>query len=311
MLKLVKHIALLLFVIIIADRVIGTVLEHMFYKQKHGDDFITLYMLDSTRADILILGSSRASHHYVSDSIEKYTGLKTFNGGRDNMGIHYTEATVKELLKRHRPRYIIFDIIPYNFIKGNQNSETYFQIQSTVLLPFANRHPGLYTAIGAMKQEEVWKAKAIKTYAFNSLMGSIFQNAYTHLGHQQIKGYEPLDGHIDTANYHQQLFAFTPIQNGIDTAAFDVLKSCLDECHRSGVQAVICFSPFYFPYHHEPQLLTFFNTLCTKYHTLLLDHASDTLFTKHPELFYDELHLNNAGASFFSHRLAEKLSYTP
>jgi hypothetical protein len=165
MIKLLKNIVLLLLLTVLADRLIGTALEALFYKQHHGDDYITIEVMDSTKADIIVVGSSRASHHYISDTIEKYTGLSVFNGGRDNMGIHYTKATIREMLKRHTPKYIVLDIIPYNFINDNQNNSKYFEVQTSVLLPFAHRQQGLYEAIGQINKQEVWKSKGIKTYA--------------------------------------------------------------------------------------------------------------------------------------------------
>ncbi len=307
MLKLFKHIVLLLIILVVADRIIGSVLEHFLYKQHHGDDYITIQTLDSTTADIIILGSSRASHHYISDSIEQYTGLKTFNGGRDNMGIHYTKAIIAELLKRHRPKYIILDIIPYAYINDNQHNKKYFDVQTSVLLPFANQHKGLYADISAISQEEVWKSKLIKSYAYNSLAGSIFQNTYTHMGHAQIKGYEPLSGKIDTANYHQQLFTFTPVEKGLDTNSFTLLKQSLQLCNEHGVKAVICFSPFYYQYQPEKILVDEFMKIASSYNCSVLNFSADSTFVKNPDLFYDELHLNNEGAGIFSKKIAEEI----
>lgn len=308
MIKLFKHILLLLIITVVADRLIGTLQEYIFYQQHHGDDYITIQVLDSTKAAVIIVGSSRASHHYISDSLEHYLGLSVFNGGRDNMGIHYTKATINEMLKRHKPKFIIFDVIPYAFLNNNQNASNYLDVQTSVLLPFANKHRGLYDDIGVISQAEVWKSKLIKMYAYNSLIGSTIQNSYTHIGHQQFNGYEPLSGKIDTANYHQPLFTIPTIKEGIDSHAFTLLEESLQLCKDNGVIPVICFSPFYYPYHHEKEIIQRFQVIATSFHCQLLDYSSDPTFTNNATLFYDELHLNKDGAAIFSKKIAEHIS---
>lgn len=307
MLRFAKNSLLLLLLLVLADRLTGTMLEYFFYRQHHGDDYITMQVLDSTRADIIVMGSSRASHHYIPDTIEAYSGLTCFNGGRDNMGIHYTRACLRQMLERYQPKYVVLDLIPYNFILDNQHNQKYFDVQSSVLQPFASRHPLIYEDIAGIDPWEVWKNKCIKTYAFNSLAGSIVQNAFTHIGHAQVKGYEPLKGAIDPATYGKQVFSFTPVSKGIDTGAFRVLEDCLRLCQSHSVKVVLCFSPFYFTYHPEAALLERYQTLAAQYGAMLLDYSAGEDYTGKANLFYDELHLNDEGARMFSVKLADEI----
>src|SRR5579885_1123861 len=47
------------------DFVIGSALRYFYFKQDSGLLYRTTYSMDSTRAEILIFGSSTANHHYV------------------------------------------------------------------------------------------------------------------------------------------------------------------------------------------------------------------------------------------------------
>jgi hypothetical protein len=308
MLQLIRHTLLLFALLLIGDRLIGALLENIFYKQYHGDDHITMHVLDSVRCEILIMGSSRASHHYISDSLEHYTGKTVFNGGRDNMGIHYTYAVTEVLLKRHQPEFIVFDIIPYNYIKGSQDAVNYLSTQTTTLLPFASRHPDLYAHIEHISKLEMWKGKAIKTYAYNSLIGTIIQNAFTPYGHQQQKGYELLHGEINPRQYTRQLYPYPDSKAGIDSSAFNLLEKTLIACRKQGVTPVLCFSPCYFPYQHEQQIIQAFREMAIKYSCALYDFSTDTTYTKKAAYFYDELHLSHKGAIRFTREVAEKLN---
>ena len=100
----------------VADRLIGAALERGFYRQQHGDDIVTRYVLDSTREDLIVFGSSRASHHYKTRLAEQKLGFPVYNGGRDNMALgrllarkvgvtpsaaHISESTAASSYLRH------------------------------------------------------------------------------------------------------------------------------------------------------------------------------------------------------------------
>jgi hypothetical protein len=206
MYNFIKNIFILLAIIIVADRLSGMVLQKMFYAQTHGDDATSIATIEHPDADVLILGSSRASHHFISDTIESITGLKTFNGGRDNMGIHYVAGILPSIVQKHAPKYLILDIIPNNFCVGGQSTQQYFDVQTTTLLPFANKNKSIMDYVSYLNKTEAWKTKLCATYAYNSLVGAMVQNTYTHLGHIAIKGYEPIYTNIDTNIYKKALF---------------------------------------------------------------------------------------------------------
>ena len=90
----VKKLLVLVLILFATDRLIGMLLEKTFYQQKRGDAQNTIHLVEEANEDLIIMGSSRASHHYRSDILEKETGLTTFNGGRDEMVITYIYATL-------------------------------------------------------------------------------------------------------------------------------------------------------------------------------------------------------------------------
>jgi hypothetical protein len=298
--KFAIHISLLLLILIVLDRICGAVLENLFYKQTHGDEFVSIELLEHSKADVLLLGSSRASHHFISDSIEQQTGMTVYNGGRDNMGIHYINAVVPEILNRYTPKYIVIDLIPNNFCKGSQDVQGYFDIQSSALLPFANKHQPFYNCVQQYNSLEVYKAKYIKCYAYNSLIGSMIQNTFTKIGHTQIKGYEPLATGIDTTVYKKPFSNEFNLQPSLDSTSFQLFEQTIQACQAKGVKVIVCFSPFYFERPIRQNVQAFFQRLSTAYQFPILDYCTDSNYMHHSALFYDELHLNNHGAAMLS-----------
>ncbi|MFT3946320.1 MAG: hypothetical protein QM763_05035 [Agriterribacter sp.] len=297
--KLFKKIFILFIIVFVCDRVGAFFLENIFYKQKHGDDAATIYLLDSTKADILVFGSSRASHHYVSDIFEKKLNTVFFNGGRDKMGLHYSFAILEVLLKRHKPKVILFDLMPTSLFKINNEEEIkkYNDIQTNTLLPFANAHPGIYNTIDELNKIEKYKSKICKTYNYNSLFGTIIQNAYTNLGHTSIKGYEPVYGSIDKKSYSKPLFPFPATDNAIDTTAIEILNRCVNICVQNDVKPIILISPFYFEIPVYKNLEIALKEIAKN--TTVYDFSRDSFYVKNNNLFYDEWHLNHTGASLF------------
>ncbi|MEZ5045655.1 MAG: hypothetical protein R2831_01540 [Chitinophagaceae bacterium] len=297
---------LLLFSLFVLDRVVAFVLEKFFYKQYHGDDYVSIQLFDSTQADILILGSSRASHHYIPDTITKYTSHSVYNGGRDNMGIHYIYSALNIVSKRYKPQYVILDLIPHAFLKGNQDQEHYFATQIATLLPFAQKHSSIYEDVKKLNPREYYISKLSKAYAYNGLLGTIAQNAFTHFGHTQEKGYEPLSGSIDSATYTKAIFPYPATDISIDSTAFQYLEKCIALCLKNNMKPILCFSPNYFPSPSYAALMQHFETIVQKHHIALFDFSHNEQFTLHPLWFYDELHLNHAGASVYSKILIDR-----
>jgi hypothetical protein len=296
----IKKILLLLVSLIVIDRLGAIILEKMFYSQHHGDDYVSIQTIKDTTADVLIMGSSRASHHYNCAIIEKLTGLNTYNGGRDMMGIHYVEAILPIRFKAHPPKVLVLDIMPNNFCKGGQDGQKYFDILHNTLLPFANKYPSIMDYIKTQSSITALQAKACASYAYNSMVGTMFQNTFTHLGHQQVKGYEPIYSAIDSLKLLQPLFNENNLQDVFDTSSFQSLINILEVCKQNNTRVIVVFSPFYFQRKVLPSSSIKFNALQQQYGFKLLDYTNNANYTQHAKLFYDELHLNDTGAGLLS-----------
>jgi hypothetical protein len=303
--KLGINLIILLGILLVMNLIISYLMERLFYEQTHGDDYVTIEVLEKTKAEVIILGSSRASHHFISDSIECRTNLSVYNGGRDNMGIHYINAVIPEILSRYTPKYIVLDIIPNAYCVGYHNKQSYIHIQSSTLLPFANKHPRIYNCVKKIAPMEVIKSKWIKIYPYNSLIGSALQNTFTHFGHSQYKGYEPLISELDTIRYNKPFENDSALSEIIDSTATQLLEETIQLCQQKNVKVLICFSPFYFKRPTKFVIDDYFKSLSNKNSIPILDLTKDNRFQKNYKLFYDEMHLNDDGAIILSGEISK------
>ena len=58
-------------ILFLLDFFLGNLLKYMYFRQGFGELYLTTYAIDSTKANVLIFGSSTANHHYNSKIFEK------------------------------------------------------------------------------------------------------------------------------------------------------------------------------------------------------------------------------------------------
>ncbi len=303
---LLRRSLILLLILVVADRIIGAGLEWSFYRQKHGDEIVTRYAIDSTREDVLIFGSSRASHHYHTRLMDSLLGRSVYNCGRDEMGISYTNALLPLVYKRYAPKCIIVEVLPTEL--SGVDAAPGIQRVSTRLLPYAHRHPELWPAVAYAGKIEVYKAAVSRIYAYNSLIGAIFQNTYTNLAHTTDRGYEPLNAEIDSATFKPTHWMAMEQLTGVDLELAARFTAILDTAAAHGTKAIVVISPFYYPLkvanNESYQTLP---RLAAQHGALFLDWSADPRFLMHPKLFNDDVHLNDRGARLYTTLMEDTL----
>jgi hypothetical protein len=302
-LKLIGKLAILLAILFVCDRLVGMLLENLFYKQTHGDDVVSIQLIEKANEEILVMGSSRASHHYNAALLENATGMTCFNGGRDEMTITYSNAILPVIYKRYTPKVLVLDLTPSELTAASHGEVVYQRI-STVLLPFSNRHKELLPTIALAGETEIWKSKVSHIYPYNSLIGSSVQNAFTNVGHHSIKGFEPIPGKIDTNYYKTPAMNFN-VLGIVEPKLQAKLQNIVDIAKSHNTRLIAIISPFYFPleldknesYHTIKQMM---ETNGVEFYDFT--HASP--FLNNPTLFYDEVHLNDSGANIYTQTIA-------
>ena len=176
---------LLLLIVYAADYTCGGILRYFYFRQSSGWNYRTTYSMEKTTADLLIIGSSRASQQYHPEVLEPRLQLSYYNCGRDGNFMLYSYAVLKTILKRHTPKMIILD-----FIKGQfkENHNEYDRL--SILLPYYKNHPEIRPIIELRSRLEKYKLLS-NTYPYNStLFNTIIGNtAFNKERQKDIKGY--------------------------------------------------------------------------------------------------------------------------
>jgi len=296
--KITGNIGLVLIVVFIFDLAIGKTLRHFYFTETSGLHYRTTYSIDSTKADILVFGSSRANHHYVPEVFEDSLKMSFYNTGRDGNTILYNLAVFKSIIKRYTPKIIIFDLMASEL---NYNIQSYDRLSS--LQPYYFQHSEIQDIVKLRGPFESFKLGS-SIYPFNSSITTIIVGnlGFNKKRKGDNKGYIPLFGSIMDTN-------LTRSENYIinyDTTKIQALNYITKTCKSKNIKLVFIQSPFYArgKTNASTQLIA---EIANNNGSIFFNYLNDPIFIKHPGYFKDINHLNNDGAIYFSTIIAHSL----
>ena len=85
--KFLINISIFIAIVAVVDISLGKTFYWLQSTKAKGRTQTEYYICNELNADILVMGSSRATHHYVAQMISDSLGKTCFNGGQDGNGI--------------------------------------------------------------------------------------------------------------------------------------------------------------------------------------------------------------------------------
>ena len=158
-----RKIVIIVGFLVLIDRGLGIILQHYYLKISHGEQGRTTFVIDSCHSETIILGSSRAAHHYVSQVISGKLKTTIYNAGKDKQRLRYCQALLDMLYRRYSPKQIILDLNPTAFEKNENGLD-----ELSILLPYYRSHPEIRSIVNERNRFEWIKAYS-DLYRFNSL----------------------------------------------------------------------------------------------------------------------------------------------
>jgi hypothetical protein len=295
---------LLLFGIVsIFDFTIGKTLEHFYFSQTSGNLYRTTYSLDSTKADILIFGSSRANHHYDTQVIADSLGMSCYNTGRDGNFLLYNYAIFKTIVNRYTPKIVILDV---NKNELSSNATEYERLSA--LLPYKNRNSAIEQTISLKGPYEKIKCLS-KIYPYNSMLLTIAigNTKLNQKRHKDVNGYIPLNGFWNHKNNEpSEPDDFKKIDKNKDKA----IREIIEDCRAKGIRLLLVHSPILVQSMRSNSIDPI-QEIANTYKVEFLDFSSNADFSNNNRLFVNPTHLNAIGAKHFSEILVEYLLKNP
>ena len=289
---------LLLSIIVFADQVIGRTLRYLYFKQQSGLYYRTTYAIDSTKAKMLVFGSSRANHHYVPDIFEDSLNLSFYNTGRDGNFILFNYAVFKSVINRYTPDIVIFDINNNELCKDETSYE-----RLSALLPYYRNHKEIHDVVELRSSFEKYKLLS-EIYPFNSSLATII------LGNLELNKTRKLDnnGYVSLHNIigDTVLYEIHSMAEVLDQNKINAVTEIIELCNIRNIQLVFIQSPLYAIVNNSASI-DYFEILDKKNKVVFWNFSKTPELLKTPSFFQDQHHLNNDGAIWFSNLLVQKI----
>jgi hypothetical protein len=291
--KFLRAFAVVIVLIYIMDFLIGSALKWLYQNQKSGYLYRSNYCIDSTRSNYLVIGSSRANHHYDSRIFEKELNDSFYNCGRDGQNIIYSCAMASAIVHRYKPKLIIIDIRPNEFTMRDED-------KLSSLLPYHN-NPAIKPFLKYYSQYEDLKLLS-HIYPYNSLLASLIAGVSgKNMGMEDYHGYIRLNGVLQ----NKSLIEFKE-KGQVDSMKLEAFTELLSLLNEKQIRTFVIISPLYEKY-ESTLTARISSNVCSRYPSVKFLNFADTALFKDFELYKDQTHLNQSGAKLFSMAIAKRI----
>ena len=284
----------LLFVL---DRAVGAWLRHVYDATTRGEVGRIHHVMDSVDAPMIVLGSSRALHHYVPEVMEDSLGMAFYNCGFEAQGITTNYPLLRGMTQRYLPQVILYDATYHYDVEEGAYTRNISNVR---------RMAGLQCRDSILIAHNKWERLRLLShiYPYNSTLAELILQRTTPGVYDDPKmanGYIPLFNTLDTAT---ATFTHEPETVTKDPIKMENMEEMMKRYHD---RLIICASPMYRPEKISPQKFGELRKLCNKYQVPFIDLSDDEQFVGKPELWDDTDHLNDRGARLYTTRIAHEV----
>lgn len=298
--KFLIKVVFFLFLLFVVDSGIGILFvglkDYGLIKNPENMWLKTPFVLEKVNSDIIIIGSSKASHHYIPQLIEDSLRLSVYNCGQDGCFFLYQNCIINMILERYQPKCIIWDIQPESFTQVNKNFE-YQNIR--FLSPYYRNNKWAMEYINGESFMMKYRMKS-NMFAYNSkVLNYIFplfsKNDMTLNGYLPLpnKGYDyPMLVVEKESAYNSNLYFL------------EMLSNTIKRCVSLGVELHLFISPVLSEKSNASKSAELdIEAIATSHDISIHNYHSSKLFLDDVSLFKDMGHMNDKGAHLFTNQV--------
>lgn len=295
------------------DVLCGKFLYYAFNKQLSGQSHSISYTLDECNADVMIFGNSRAQLHYSPSVFKKTLGLTCYNAGIDGgHSILFSEAIFSEMIKRHHPKIVIFEVDPKRYYYSEEEYD-----KLAILLPFITKHPDLNKTLYLKGPfEKIKKASFVYRFNYAGFLNIILEGIiHRKKGSEEMQdGFSPRNNvfkgfYNDSENKQMKKdYSANAKQPEIDSNEVAALLRVIETSNQKGIKLYFINSPVFSSTYVETdtKVQSLIRNLILDKGQEYWDYSSDKEW-RNNNFFSDRKHLNKEGALKFSNLIANRI----
>lgn len=279
--------------LLVVDRIGGYMMSYLTANSNTVSVGRISYAIHRSTSDLLILGSSRAQHHYVSTILEDSLNMSVYNAGIDEAeGINVQLPLLQIILERYTPKMVILEVS-----EGDFNTTVKTDNIISLLAPYYGISDAADSMFAYYKKSLPYEVSHLYRYtstSWSNLVGVI----KTIPRNFEEKGYDPI-----TYVMKDTIIKDQPFVQHKNFEKLSFLQTFIDICKTHNISLVLCNSPkytrvdgLYFRYIHE---------IANKNKIPFFDYHTAGVFWDKPEYFSDNAHLNDKGARKFTSMVAK------
>ncbi len=292
---------IVLTLVIIVDFALGKTMQFMMPNTSNKTEIgKTYFSLNEVSTPVVIVGSSRAAHHYVTTSIEEKFNLEAYNVARDGCYFSYNCAVVNSILNRYSPQIIIWESdINSLYEKSNDPLES--------LYPYYKQNDYITNIIESSTNCTDKLKLTSNLYKYNSIahkiaMINILKSSFTD---KTIKGYAPL---APKKNSTMKLELYENAKTKkLSTSKIEFFRNTLEEAKNKNVKVIVVDSPKYMLLNPDNPSAEMIKKICDEYDATFINNTQLSIFLEHPEYFNDKTHLNRDGATIYTNIFIDQI----
>lgn len=285
--------------LIIVDISIGAIGDRLALNMPSFGRLVTKdnYRLHRMNAEVVIIGSSRGAHHFVTsqlnDSIDAYVGrhVDVYNASVPGHFANNNFCAIEVIVSRYQPKLLI--------VEQTENQMCAKDVTSDLehLSPYYHTDSIVKRYIDNLGRKERFLMRSSMLRYNNKLLNIV--SAYLLKG-KKDDGYIPLKGSSINMDEFQYVDYSPEVLNPYSEANF---RSVIEKCQRNDIPIVINASPFFRSGRDNNQV----RHICEEYGVCYVDFFNDPYYNQHPELFKDPAHLNDTGARLYTNLFYQQL----
>lgn len=279
---------------IVADQLCG--MGFKLLNKTAGDKFAREeFMRHEMTAEVVLLGSSRCTHHYMPNILQDSLGMTVYNCGQRGNGIIYEYGRLQTIYARYTPKIVIVDFIQGYDLEVNDNNR---------YLDFLKADYGTNNAVDSIFRvcDPLSPVKmCLQSYRYNSTLCDLLLNTVLrNRGRFSKDGFMALQGEIETVEPKRT--KVMPLE--VDPIKVEYIRKMASE-RKQGCRMIFVLSPCY-SYPH-PEFVSTIERIAKENGVEFMNYSEDMRFLGNGKLYSDGAHLNVKGAEMFSKILAGDL----
>ena len=297
--KFLISAAAVLAVVVVADWAIGKVVDRMLPAiSNQGQIGCTYFALNEVEYPVLVVGSSRASHHYVPNIMRDSLGMEAYNIGRDGCFFSYNCCVIQSILDRYTPKMIVWETSMDVLSSDNDPLES--------LYPYYGKNKFVTECVDA---ECDWTERVplgSNLYKYNSNLIRIASRyaARKSYPEDKLNGYIPLPPKKWTPAERNTSASETV--EVVDEIIVQRFKLVLSMALEKGVRLIVVNSPSYMASDKVSESERQMRQICDSMGVTILNFARAEGIYDNIDCWVDYGHMSSTGAEIYTKRFVEE-----